>query len=517
MSGSPAAREARLPGFQGRPGGSLDARHPCGSGRQERSCRESLALTWGWYVKPEYVMDRPASGEFAGGLVMGKTLKCALAVILFSLRLPAHAVACTIAEDCADGNDCTINERCDAGVCVSDQVPCDDGNPCTADSCDPAGGCQHVDQPDDSSCSDGNPCNGEETCHNGNCTHPPDLDCNDGNPCTADSCAAPGGCRNTPIPGCCTMDSDCFDGNACSQNEHCEGGTCASDPRNCDDGNACTNDSCDPVIGCRNIPVGDGISCGDGNMCNGTETCQGGTCTPGTPPTCDDGNDCTTDGCDSIAGCTAQSIPGCCNTDAECSDTSACTVNERCVSHTCLSDPLTCDDGNPCTTDSCDAAGGCIFTPVPNGQSCGDLDVCNGLETCQSGTCVAGTAPLCDDGNPCTTDGCDSSSGCTHAPVDGCCVSNADCADADACTVNERCVGGHCTSDPRSCQDANPCTQDGCVSSVGCVNTPLLDGTTCGDGDRCNGRERCSSGICRPGTPPNCDDQNPCTTDSCNP
>src|SRR5262249_31656928 len=84
-------------------------------------------------------------------------------------------------------------------------------------------------------------------------------------------------------------------------------------------------------------------------------------------------------------------------------------------------------------------------------QSCGDLDVCNGLETCQSGTCVAGTAPLCDEGNPCTTEGCDSSTGCTHAPVDGFCVSDADCADGDACTVNERCVGGHCTSDARNC------------------------------------------------------------------
>ena len=48
-------------------------------------------------------------------------------------------------------------------------------------------------------------------------------------------------------------------------------------PGDCDDGNECTNDSCDPVAGCRNIPVVDGIACGgDGDVCDGVETCQGG-------------------------------------------------------------------------------------------------------------------------------------------------------------------------------------------------------------------------------------------------
>ncbi len=449
---------------------------------------------------------------------MENILKWSLALVAVALLLPAHAMTCTSDDDCADGSACTLNERCDGGFCVSDPLGCDDGNPCTADSCDAVGGCQHVDQPDDSSCSDGNVCTGEETCHNGSCTNPPDLDCNDGNPCTADSCATPGGCRNTPIAGCCTANSDCFDGSHCTTNERCDGGTCASDPVDCNDGNACTNDSCDPAVGCRNIPVVDGIACGgDGDVCNGTETCQGGSCAPGTPPSCDDDNPCTTDGCDSVAGCTVQTIPGCCNTDADCTDSSACTVNERCVSHACASDPLTCDDGNPCTTDSCSAATGCTFTAVPNGQSCGDLDPCNGQESCQSGTCVQGTAPLCDDGNPCTVDACDSGSGCTHTAVAGCCTSDAQCADGDACTVNERCVAGSCTSDPRNCQDGNPCTQDACVSAVGCVNTPLLDGTTCPDGNPCNGHNLCSSGVCLPGTPPNCNDNNPCTNDSCSP
>jgi Dictyostelium (slime mold) repeat len=438
-------------------------------------------------------------------------------VLAFVLLLPASGHPCTSNDDCTDSSLCTVNERCDGGACVSDPVDCDDGNACTQDSCDSDAGCQHEDQPDGSSCSDGDVCNGEETCHGGHCGDAQDLDCDDDNPCTADSCASSGGCRHTPLPGCCTTDTDCIDSSACTVNESCQAGSCVSDVVSCDDGNACTNDSCDAVVGCRNLPVVNGIACGDGDVCNGTETCQGGTCTPDTPPACDDGNPCTTDGCDSVTGCTVQAIAGCCNSDADCTDSSACTVNERCVSHACVSDPLTCDDGNPCTTDGCNAATGCTFTPVPNGQSCGDLDPCNGLESCQSGTCTQGTAPLCDDGNPCTVDDCDSNSGCTHAAVEGCCVSDGDCVDADACTVNERCVAGRCTSDPRTCGDNNPCSQDSCVSTVGCVNTPLLDGTSCGDGNRCNGRERCSSGVCRPATPPDCDDHNPCTADSCAP
>jgi len=42
----------------------------------------------------------------------------------------------------------------------------------------------------------------------------------------------------------------------------------------------------------------------------------------------------------------------------------------------------------------------------------------------------------------------------------------------------------------------------------------LLDGD-CNDGDPCNGDEACQAGDCFPGTPPSCDDNNPCTLDAC--
>ena len=177
--------------------------------------------------------------------------------------------------------------------------------------------------------------------------------------------------------------------------------------------------------------------------------------------------------------------------------------------------PLPCNDSNPCTTDGCSPATGCTFTPVPNGQSCGDNNFCNGFETCQSGSCASGTAPLCDDSNPCTTDGCSGTAGCTHTSIPGCCFTDGDCADNDACTINARCVSGVCTSDQRNCNDGNPCTSDVCLPSVGCVNLSLVDGTSCTDGAACDGLETCASGGCVDGTPPVCDDRNFCTTDSC--
>lgn len=421
---------------------------------------------------------------------------------------PAASASCATA--------CTATATCTAGSCVTTPTVCDDHNPCTSDTCHPVSGCQFTAQPNGLSCSDGNVCSGEEVCQGGNCTNPPDLDCNDGNACTSDTCGPPNGCRNAPIAGCCTTDADCADASACTVAERCDGGLCISDPVDCDDGNPCTSDSCSPTLGCRNIAVVNGIACGDTNVCNGIETCQDGACAPGAPPVCNDGNACTTDGCDPSAGCTVAQIAGCCSSDANCADVSACTTNERCVGNACISDPLECDDGNQCTADGCTAATGCTHTPLPNGQSCGDLDFCDGFETCQAGACAPGTAPLCDDGNPCTTDGCNSDTGCTHSALAGCCFTDGDCVDGDQCTVNERCVSGTCTSQARNCNDANPCTQDGCLPAAGCLNIPLIDGTSCADPQACDGIETCGGGVCQAGTPPDCNDGNACTNDSCN-
>src|SRR5262249_10229866 len=60
----------------------------------------------------------------------------------------------------------------------------------------------------------------------------------------------------------------------------------------CDDGNACTTDTCDPSSGkavCHNDPVADGKSCDDGSFCSESDVCRAGKCM-GTPVNCDDHN-----------------------------------------------------------------------------------------------------------------------------------------------------------------------------------------------------------------------------------
>jgi hypothetical protein len=109
-----------------------------------------------------------------------------------------------------------------------------------------------------------------------------------------------------------------------------------------------------------------------------------------------------------------------------------------------------CDDGNPCTADSCnpnpppgDLVTGCVHVPIAEGGSCSDGDACNGGETCDAnGICQPGTPITCNDLNPCTDDAC--------VPATGCVFTNDNtntCTDNNVCTVDS-CSGGVCVSVP---------------------------------------------------------------------
>ena len=54
----------------------------------------------------------------------------------------------------------------------------------------------------------------------------------------------------------------------------------------------------------------------------------------------------------------------------------------------------TVDDGNPCTSDSCDPAKGCVHTPVSDGTACMSGAVCVVAETCTAGVCGGGKEKL---------------------------------------------------------------------------------------------------------------------------
>jgi uncharacterized repeat protein (TIGR01451 family) len=231
---------------------------------------------------------------------------------------------------------------------------------------------------------------------------------------------------------------------------------------------------------------------------------------------CDDGNPCTTDTCTPANGqCHSTPAPD----GTQCDDANACTVGNTCQAGVCGS-PVTCNDGNPCTTDACDpATGACTSTAI----ACDDGNPCT-TDTCgaAAGGCVFTPAPAgstCNDGDPCTTgDAC--------VPVPGnpnpICQGTAKCADADPCTA-DACdpATGACVSTPIVCDDDNPCTLDSCQGGT-CVATPIPAGAACDDGNLCT-----TGGTCQPdpfsgaptctSQPVNCDDGDACTMDSCNP
>jgi len=144
----------------------------------------------------------------------------------------------------------------------------------------------------------------------------------------------------TPRPGACD------DGNPCTENDHCQNGTCQGTPFDCnpvdhcegvtcDDGNVCTDDTCDPATGC--ITTDNHDACDDGDPCTLQDQCSGGSC-QGSPMDCDDGNPCTTDYCDpnTCAGDTCTSTY-CMHVVLEgpCDDGDLCTQGDMCVNGIC--------------------------------------------------------------------------------------------------------------------------------------------------------------------------------------
>lgn len=252
------------------------------------------------------------------------------------------------------GIECAVGVDCVAGRCTNTALPPDAG---VGD-----GGVPMPDCESDEECDDGDPCNGREECEGGSCVSPGTPDCDDGVACTVDSCADQE-CSHTPD------DSLCIEGDTCDATMGCGGREC--DPA--DDG---SEDPCD-----------------DGNVCNGTERCMAGTCRTDPPPDCDDGIACTVDACD-------------------------------------------------------ESAGGC--TNVPNDAICDDGLFCNGTETCDPDAgCGMGAAPDCDDADDCTDDFCSNMvMSCVHQTrdVDGDGWGDSACTESGgipATDCNDRSGGVH--------------------------------------------------------------------------
>jgi hypothetical protein len=187
-----------------------------------------------------------------------------------------------------------------------------------------------------------------------------------------------------------------------------------------------------------------------------------------------------------------------------------------------------CDDGKPCTIDTCGPAlHTCSHTQAPDGAGCDDDSACTENDTCQANSCIGTRIPGCVecqqnddclDSDPCTDDICDLGV-CEHqSGGDG----NA-CDDGDPCTVGDRCSDGSCAGEQMPCDDGKACTDDFCDAGA-CVHDP--------QSDLCVPPNECSVAICRPGDPAanaqGCvatsgaldltactEDDNPCTVDRC--
>ncbi len=191
-------------------------------------------------------------------------------------------------------------------------------------------------------------------------------------------------------PGGCSVPADCDDGLYCNGAEDCVGGTCVAGAAvDCNDGIACTVDSCNEVTdSCDNIA--DNGYCDNGAYCDGVETCHVTLgCQAGTAVNCDDGVDCTDDSCNENSD-SCDNVPN----NANCDNGVFCDGVETCDA------ALDCQAGSdPCPGDLCresdDSCVDCL-----SDADCDDGAFCNGQETCDGdGYCVAGTDPC--DGDPC--------------------------------------------------------------------------------------------------------------------
>ncbi len=286
----------------------------------------------------------------------------------------------------------------------------------------------------------------------------------------------------------------------------CDGET---DEGSCDDNNPCTTEACAGVDGCA-VNKLDAQPCdADGDACTVGDACAKGLCIPGAPKSCDDGNPCTKDACDAKSGC-AQ-LP---DDNAPCTDDNPCTLGDSCADGACVPGlPKACTSGQACVAAACNlATGKCAFTNAPTGKDCDDGDACTKADGCDGGVCL-GSKVTCDDNNGCTDDSCKAAVGCVHTP------NTAPCSDGDPCTLGDTCKGAACQSGgAKPCDDSNPCTVDACDLKTGsCVadGAPLAGKACDADGSVCTVGDACKAGQCAAGPAKVCDDGKPCTDDTC--
>jgi len=322
----------------------------------------------------------------------------------------------------------------------------------------------------------------------------------------------------------CDVDADCSDVLYCTGRETCSNGMCAAGENPCaanvecalsncielgsGDGTCdvtvdhlrCPSGSyCNPLRGCVEGEGCQEISdCVDGYVCNGDEQCINLVCAPGLPPTTNDGDVCTLDGCNDDR--VANGDPAVFHVALPSFDGTACTIpgtgvpgtagvcvaaKQGCALSECGDTVRAageqCDDGNDDDLDGCRTT--CVLARCGDGviwrdveecddgvetefcnsdctrARCGDLKVNAALhETCDAGQetaqCNANcTFSTCGDGelNRSSGEKCDD-----HNTIsgDGC---RSDCRKVESC-------GDAVVDAGEDCDDANANLADGCTA-----------------------------------------------------
>ncbi len=295
---------------------------------------------------------------------------------------------CESDQSCDDGNSCTVDTCTGDRRCIHTAVTVDDGITCTTDACDNLSG-EVTHTPNHALCP-------SQTCVTTNACDPQNGDpvtgCNeqpvtvsDGVDCTTDACDANGLVTHTPDHGACP-DAD---------------------------GITCTEPQCDAVLGC--IEDTNDLACTPSNACVASAVCEP---VAGDPTTgcldvwvsVDDNVDCTVDACDTATGIISHTPDhgACTEVDGFTCTVPACDLLLDCIE---VAHDTACDDGQACSSDTCDPA---------TGDS-------------QTGCAYALSHVSCDDGVNCTTDTCAPGSGCANTADD-----NA-CEPTDYCNVVNDC------------------------------------------------------------------------------
>jgi uncharacterized repeat protein (TIGR01451 family) len=249
---------------------------------------------------------------------------------------------------------------------------------------------------------------------------------------------------------------NCLDHGSCQENSG-EWYKWCDTAQNDQDGDG-VGDVCDNCPNNSNDDQTDTDNDGIGDEC---DDCSADCCLDGGDADCDDSEDCTDDSCDPLLGCVnTPRLNG-----TTCDDLDACTSGDTCQDGKCIPNEVLLCAATFCNEGSCDPATGlCEFTPVLDGTPCEDDDACTENDTCSGGVCVGGGAPDCDDGLPCTNDVCQGDT-CQHSVAADTCLINNECYNASDLNPNNDCE----ECDPTQVIDDWTCVESGTLCFY---NTP---------------------------------------------